>query len=452
MPINKRMLLLGVAAVAFATACQENTIDPVKQEKEVLVQPEVFTAYDYERGEYYEQTAMVLLEMVQENPDLVRNITRLVKEDQTKSAKVHFADLLEPEKSTLSNYRAYDVQSFSTAFREIFSSAEYPGAKKFSTGNARTSSAALEEFLKKDGGSIYMPYAEDLDENELPTITFASVENSGDRVKGFRIVANKAGARTNKYALEEVMVDDDYSAEHQTWVIQPDDQQQYLIALEPADPYAGGGGGGGYTGGGSTGSGDGGSTGCTDPDKFEVLQVKIGYLKVTDQYDPYVGLFNSGESEMVFFRGSVAYDPNSKETTGVPFTQQISVSRSDIRNERWVVKNQIWDPNWTEKETQQVLGIYEWDDTDSKVKISGEAKAKVSSKVEGAEVEIEVSAKVEVEYHSKHSLIMNQDWMYQIYKKGNKDGSDYGLKDGWRVYASDYVYFTQPYTAYCLDE
>jgi hypothetical protein len=301
MRINKKMLLLGVAATAFATACQENTVDPVNQEEEFQVQPEVYTAYDYERGDNYEQTAMVLLQMVQEKPDLVRNITRLVKEDQTSSAKVHFADLLEPEKSTLSNYRVYDVQSFSTAFSQIFSNAAYPGAKKFSTGNARTSSAALEEFLKKDGGTIYMPYTEDLDENELPTITFASVENSGDRVKGYRIVANKAGARTNEFTLEEVMVDDDYSAEHQTWVIQPDDQQTYVMDPILDDPIYGGGGGG--TGGGDSGSGDGGSTGCTDPEKIEVLQVKVGYVKATKQYDPYIGLYNAGDSEFIFLEG-----------------------------------------------------------------------------------------------------------------------------------------------------
>ncbi len=45
MRFNKKMLLLGVAAAAFATACQENTVDPVNQE-EFQVQPEVYTAYD----------------------------------------------------------------------------------------------------------------------------------------------------------------------------------------------------------------------------------------------------------------------------------------------------------------------------------------------------------------------------------------------------------------------
>jgi hypothetical protein len=448
MRFNKKVLLLGVVTAALVTACQENSVDPVNQGEEIKVQPEVYTAYDYERGENYEQTAMVLLQMVQEKPELVRNITKLVKEDKTNSAKIHFADLLEPEKSGLANYRAFNLQSFSTAFNEIFSNAEYPGAKDFSTGNVRTSSAALEEFLKKEGAAIYMPYVEDLDENELPTITFASVGNSGNRVKGYRLTETKAGARTNGYTLEEVMVDDDYSAEHQTWVVQPDDQQMYLIEPIRIDDPIYGGDGGGYTGG---GSGDGGSTDCTDPDKLEVLQVKVGYLKVTDQYDPYIGLYNSGESEIVFFRGDVAYDPNNDETEGVPFTQLISVSRSDIRNERWIARNQVWDPNWTEKETQQVFGIYEWDDTDSEVKISGEAKKKVGLKVDGVTVEKEVSAKMEFTYSSKHTVIMNQDWMYQMYKSGNKTADGHGLKDGWRVYASDDVYFTKPYSMSCID-
>lgn len=443
MRFNQRIIFLGLSIAALATACQESPVDPVKQQEDV--QPEVYTAYDYERGENYEQTAMVLLKMVQEKPGLVRNITRLVKEDQTNSAKVDFADLLEPEKSTLANYRAYDVQSFSSAFREIFSGAAYPGARKFSSGNARTSSAALEEFLKKDGASIYMPYAEGLDENELPTITFASVGNSGDRVKGFRIVANKAGARTNEYALEEVMVDDDYSAEHQTWVIQPDDQQAYIIA-PPGD-----GGGGGYGGGTGGGSGDGGSTGCTDSEKMEVLQVMIGWVKLTDQYDPYIGLYNSGESEIVFFRGDVAYEPKSRTTQAVSFIQQLAVSRSDIRNKRWVLRNQNWDPNWTENGIQQVLGIFEWDNTDSEVKLSGEAKKIVSIEVDGVRVEKEISANVEFSYPSNNAIVLNKEWVYQQYKNGNKKDIGYGLKSGWKVYASNDVYFTMPYSMSCLD-
>lgn len=442
MRFNQRIIFLGLSIAALATACQESPVDPVKQQEDV--QPEVYTAYDYERGENYEQTAMVLLKMVQEKPGLVRNITRLVKEDQTNSAKVDFADLLEPEKSTLANYRAYDVQSFSSAFREIFSGAAYPGARKFSSGNARTSSAALEEFLKKDGASIYMPYAEGLDENELPTITFASVGNSGDRVKGFRIVANKAGARTNEYALEEVMVDDDYSAEHQTWVIQPDDQQAYIIA-PPGD-----GGGGGYGGGTGGGSGDGGSTGCTDPEKMEVLQVMIGWVKLTDQYDPLVGLYNSGESELDFIRGDVAYDPYNDKAEAVPFSAPVEVERSDIRNKRWVEQQVVWDPNWTEKETKQVLGIYEWDNTDNKIKISGEASKKISVKVDGVGVERTISAKIEFTYTSKDPVFTMQDWMYEQWKNDNKKDREHGLKEGWRIYKAKDLYFSSPYYISCL--
>lgn len=77
--------------------------------------------------------------------------------------------------------------------------------------------------LSESGMQIYWPYSEDWDGHSMPVITF-DPENGSDSNVGFERVLKPDGT----WAVEEIMLDESYAQKHPVWVVNRNDDAEFI--------------------------------------------------------------------------------------------------------------------------------------------------------------------------------------------------------------------------------
>lgn len=106
----------------------------------------------------------------------------------------------------------------------------------------------------------------------------------------------------------------------------------------------------------------------------QIRQVFVGHVRLDVQYDHWISFTgNGGASEIQILRVG---DPLIRDNSGnlmadaVPDNSSVTISRRDIRRDRWIWAADLWDNDWGCEPFEQMLIIYE-EDTEEDVSISG---------------------------------------------------------------------------------
>jgi hypothetical protein len=286
-----------------------------------------------------------------------------------------------------------------------------------------------------------MPYIE---ENQLEqasiTLVAATLSNEGDLVKGYRIDLTNNQRLLPLQPPALVDVDDDYASGNNTFI------------LQPIDDYGGGYNGGGYSGGGSSGGPSGGNTGSSTIEVYDSLyrmHVQVAHMRCRIQYDKFVSLTrNGGASEFKFFRAKPEYNFTEEKVEAAAYQVQAELSRRQIRKNDWVHQFVDWDFQWEDSEVLQGFAIYEWDNTDNKVKINGNVEMDMSKKLKVDAAELgtnrKLGASFEAEFTSKHTILIDQDINREYFYDDVKSKKDFGhgFYDGRPVRKAGSLYYT----------
>lgn len=93
----------------------------------------------------------------------------------------------------------------------------------YSGGLSETRSSSFLDALAASGLQIYWPYSEDWDGTSIPVITYSS-EDQRQEATAFR----RERLRDGSWTVSEITVDEDYAKAHPVWVINRNEDSQYL--------------------------------------------------------------------------------------------------------------------------------------------------------------------------------------------------------------------------------
>lgn len=98
-----------------------------------------------------------------------------------------------------------------------------------------------------------------------------------------------------------------------------------------------------------------------------VNRVYVGDGLCRIQYDRFISFTgNGGGSEIKYCRLSGYLQPTNGQVSSFQDIISVNFSRNEIRNEYWRNLSTIWDDDWTNTDLEQVLAIYEEDNTNTK--------------------------------------------------------------------------------------
>lgn len=161
-----------------------------------------------------------------------------------------------------------------------------------------------------------------------------------------------------------------------------------------------------------------------------INMVMIGSVKCRNQYDHLISFTgNGGGSELRFVRADSYLEQNSNgQITSPKNVLSVNCSRKDIRKQRWIEVNAIWDSNWEADNPEQVFAIYEEDNEGSR-KLSGSIQAKIKS------LTIE-PIKYEFSVQTRDDIIRQLGWKRNSFFAFNQGGlnNGCGLLNGFTVY------------------
>ncbi len=114
---------------------------------------------------------------------------------------------------------------------------------------------------------------------------------------------------------------------------------------------------------------------------------------------------NGGGSEMIYNRLTGYLKIENGQITEFKDMFQVDFSRSDIKKQRWKRFFGIWDPNWVNDDLEQVLAIYEKDQTNNIVKFTGNLSTTATIPIPGGgSVTGQRTLGFEVQVHSNNSI------------------------------------------------
>ena len=274
---------------------------------------------------------------------MVKEINAAIAAKIYKDERVLINDMINLESPVFKNERFKErinkegiaPGTFSAAFRE---EAIDQGIAK-GNKNQRVN----ELYFVSNGLFVYFPYSEDTQYINYPT-TVVSATVDANSAYATHPLCDDATPATYAYCSQSVLVNDAYAEANPTHIV--------VAGGEAASSYQ--------------------TTG-------QNLAVKLGYIKCVNQYDHLISFTqNGGGSEIMFGRidGYGSYANNGTVISWAGDLMRIDIGRSQIRKKQWIQIQAIWDPNWETDNPQQVLGIYEEDNTNSTVTFTGSVTTK----------------------------------------------------------------------------
>ncbi len=360
----KSLILILVLGLGLFQSCKKND-NLSNQIKENLVD---FDSSLYERDSYLSKDPKnIMRNALLETLEILKNMNKesqkevflLINNEVNKKSKVCLNDLLELNPILYNKYKIPNSLkgSFKTDFFKKFNKVNFPNL--YYLLNDRKLLKQSADFFDKANIYIYQPY----DENDhgVPfssedTITYVPAVIDGER--GYGYVEDESGN------WEQIIVDDDYVANNNTLIIQPDLPNE-----------------GGYDSGSSNDANNNIYEGlCSNLEGVNPVfarQVFLGHVNIQKQYDALISFTgNGGGSEFVVLRiDSKPYLESVNDGREVLITHPtgritFDVARKKIRQMRkgsldaiWI--GALWDPNWecSDPIHEQLFMVYEDDNT-----------------------------------------------------------------------------------------
>lgn len=359
----------------------------------------------------------VLIEMMQKEPDLRKDLLQIGVKDEGVMLKT----LFDPTTESFQRLSP-SLLTFKDKFANYYNGNEGSGQRRNQESNEE-----LEDLIQTltDGKmELYMPYIEEemLNSDNL-TIVAATLENQGDVVEGLRIELSNQNDRNGSPldATGFVDVDDDYASGNSTLILMPiDDGGGYT----DGGSTGGSSSGGGYIGSGSTSGG----TGTSEIyDSLYRMHVQVAEMMCKKQYDPLIGFkTNGGGSEFKFFRAKPEYNFSEDKVEAATYEIQAELTRKQIRKGRWVEQFVDWDLQWEAGEKVQGYAIYEWDNTDEEITINGNLKLNLNIKYDSINAGGDLTTGFTAKLQSKHSVLADQDYNREYFYEDLKKEVNFG--------------------------
>lgn len=191
--------------------------------------------------------------------------------------------------------------------------------------------------------TVYFPYSDHFpDQSGGGNPMFISIITAtadADEGIGQRPILDQNGL---VIGFDNVIINDDYAANNPTHIIglngvEPYDITARMDSIPPTPPPA-------------------------PTPIFNRVFIGEGICKV--QYDRLISFTgNGGGSEVKYNRITGYLQPVNGQVTTFQDIVSANFSRRDIRNERWVRLMGIWDADWSPNENEQILAIFEEDNT-----------------------------------------------------------------------------------------
>lgn len=415
--------------VCVCTLIQSCTEDTEIQETNPILKSDSSNIYynDYELGETSsEQMRKAILELTNlskeafNDSNVREEVSQLIQNTFYKDHVVSLEDLLNPSTSLVYNYASVNNKG---AFKEFFDSYISDNENKtinlVHVKNSRLvgTGQSLETFYDYAHLTFYLPYDENDELNPIsmdsnPTLVPAVVD--ADQAIGYEF---------NDEGYSEIIVDDNYSANNFTLIIQPSydscSSMGFSIATIaaasenlPADCNNI------YSGAGSTGSSSSwsGST-TTTPNQYTgncndlkpagtyIRQVYVGRVKGTRQYDRKISFTgNGGGSEIMFCRA------DSRDNIEIDSLNNITLNQWNMRTEMYWSRKQIrrenvrnagikWDENWACADTHEQLFVIYEEDNEGNITIDDELS------FSDGENDYELTANLNIQNRTKDEVI-----------------------------------------------
>ncbi len=410
--------------------------------------------------------ALIMTE-VSKTPGVKELIENGVATGYYRDERILLQDLWNPEESqALKNYAKSLSKTavFKETFQNVYRSKKYLQSESF-TNLQEKSTDDLEAYLLANPVSIYYPYSDVSNRQNKSsadrevTFSFNTVEEQDSNI-GYRV--------GNDGEISEVTIDDAYARDNVTFIITQEGFEDGNggpgFDGDIIDPGYGGGNGGGTGGGTSTPSIPTSlypSPNQPQPDILDLTKddepdlppnpkvhiVKIAEVQLTQQLDPLFGLKNSGGSEVRLVRAEAFLSNvnNNPTANAGDLIKDLFFTRAAIGEQRWVAANLDMDTDWKLSEQQHFFGIYEEDNGQDEITLSGKVKFTLFDSLG-----VELSATYTKKFGSKNTRLFNLDvdrTFYFINGFNNANPAVFNeTRNGWGVYSDkSYFKFTMPY-------
>jgi hypothetical protein len=220
-----------------------------------------------------------------------------------------------------------------------------PGFIHFLTElNAATSNAANRtETYEGDQVTVYFPYSEEfvpIEGGVYEPIT-SIVTATADADEGWGNLPYYVNDVLQYYI--QVIVNDDYCFDNPTHIVGVNGIETVLEPAEPTDAPP------------------------PPPPPPGISRVYIGEGLCKEQYDRLISLSgNGGGSEIKYCHLTGYLQPVNGHVTTFQDIVSVDFSRKNIRQKKWLRNFTVWDDDWVAADLEQILGIYEEDNTNTK--------------------------------------------------------------------------------------
>ncbi len=353
--MKQKITFLGLATILLLTACKKEQLNPITPYNGID-QSKVFklptTPEEIRLVENLKKTTTVFKELYKENKNL-RLVNAAIFSKVYSDESVLLRDLIYPEISVLkksskflklSNQFKTNLDDFASAFWKEANKVEDIEFEKFLIGlNNQNVIATL-----GDGGgdvSVYFPYSEefvpqdpDLGGGYYGPVTSISTATA-DADEGWGEMPYYINGVFQYYS--PVLINDEFAYENPTHIIGVNGIEYYGddVPMEAPPP---------------------------PPPPPGISRVFIGEGLCKKQYDKLISFSgNGGGSEIKYNRLTGYLQPVNGQVTTFQDIVSVGFSRKDIRDKRWKKVYTIWHPDWVPNDNEQVMAIYEEDNTNS---------------------------------------------------------------------------------------
>lgn len=330
-------LLISVTLItASCKKTQDIANEAVKIEASSMYEPQ--TASEIATVKLIKK-AEEIIKKVYKNHNALQEVLSTIQSKRRPDESIFLSDLLKYKESDV--YKTYNVKSAGSFASEF----EKYVPKYSNTVVMDTVNQADYYTYANSNITIYFPYSENyvfdsLNQANISLVGAQSNTNAGPGEEPLRI-----NDTTVLYYTKTV--NDEYAEVHPTHIVGVANEKKLLLLCpDPNDPACGGG------------------TAPGTPPQPLKKRVYIGRAVLRKQFDHLISFTgNGGGSEIKFCHLSGYLSPVNGQITTFQDVNHVTFSRKDIRRERTITINNIWDDDWEVNDVEQVLAIYEEDNT-----------------------------------------------------------------------------------------
>lgn len=353
--MKQKISILGIAMLLLIAGCKKEQISPTAQ-YDGIDQSKVFklptTPEEIRLVENLRSLTTIFKELYKDNKNL-RLVNAAIFSKVYSDESVLVKDLIYPENSALNKSKKFvtlskqfntNLDDFSNDFWKEANKVEDIEFEKFLVGlNNQNVITTL-----GDGGgdvSVYFPYSEefvpqdpDLGGGYYGPVTSISTATA-DADEGWGEMPYYINGVFQYYS--PVLINDEFAYQNPTHILGVNGIEYYgdFVPMEAPPP---------------------------PPPPPGISRVFIGEGLCKKQYDRLISFSgNGGGSELKYNRLTGYLQPVNGQITTFQDIVSVGFSRKDIRDKKWKKVYTVWHPDWVPNDNEQVMAIYEEDNTNT---------------------------------------------------------------------------------------